>query len=176
MRLSYRPTFARFTEDYLATHYSGGVQTFRRLAGGPLMIIVGVIAIVLANARLASLWLRIPSFLLAAALILIGLQHTFMPLFNLFLVWLRRDQLLGGEDASIILELHADHLTITERGQEARLPLKSIKSLQHRTDSTWVLTDTDQLISVPRHDLLTGDHDAFIEALETAIAPDEPEK
>jgi hypothetical protein len=175
MRIAYRPTFAQFADNYLATHYSGGVQTLRRLAGGPVLVILGVIAIVLASAHIAVIWLRLPIFLVATILILAGLRYTLLPLFNLFLVWLRRDEVLGGEGAIVVIELKRENLLISERGRVARLPLESIRSIQHRTESTWILTDADHLVSLPRQDLISGDHDAFIEALEKALEAEEPE-
>lgn len=176
MRVSYHPTFAHFAEDYLATHYSAGIQTFRRLAGGPILIALGALLIIFANARVASGWLRIPLWLLASLLILFGLLYALAPLFNLFLVWLRRDQVLGGEGAIVTLEIKGSQLIITERGEKAKLPLERIKSVQHRSTGTWILTDADQLISLPREGLLSGDHDAFVDRLDELLAPDELEE
>lgn len=176
MRVTYRPTFANFTEDYLATHYSAGIKTFRRLAGGPILVALGALLIIFANARVASGWLRVPLWLLAIILILFGLQYAFVPLFNLFLVWLRRDQVLGGEDATITLELKGSQLIITTRGEKVKLPLERIKSVQHRSAGTWILTDADQLVSLPREGLLSGDHDAFVDRLDELLTPEEPEE
>ena len=42
MQIKYRRTFSQFIDNYLASYYSAGVQTFRRIVGGPLTIAVGV--------------------------------------------------------------------------------------------------------------------------------------
>jgi hypothetical protein len=45
--------------------------------------------------------------------------------------------------------------------------------MQHRGDSTWILTENDTLIYVPREGLLSGDHDEFVQAIEEKITPEE---
>ncbi|MQC26280.1 MAG: hypothetical protein DWG76_02370 [Chloroflexi bacterium] len=176
MRLSYRPTFAHFTDNYLATHFSSGVQTLRRLAGGPILIVAGSLLIIAARTWMASLWLRLLSIGLGVLLIVIGAFVFAMPLINIFLVWLRRDQLFGDEQSVTTIELLAGHLKITERGETVKLPLAQIQSVQHRAASTWILTRSDTLIYVPRQNLLSGDHDQFIAALEEKIAPPETQE
>jgi hypothetical protein len=86
----------------------------------------------------------------------------------MFLLWLRRDELLG--DQPTILELKDDRLMLIQGDESLELPLDQIKSIQHRGHGTWLLTAGDHLISIPREGLLEGDHDAFINALEVAMA------
>jgi hypothetical protein len=171
MRLAYRPTFNQFTDNYLATHYSSGVQTLRRIAGGPALILIGALLLIAARAWVASVWLRIPAYGVGFLLIFFGIFLAAMPLVNILLVWLRREQLFGPEQPPTVLELQRGHLKVTERGESVRLPLGQIQSVQHRAASTWILTKTDSLIDIPREHLVEGDHDAFIMALEEKIAP-----
>lgn len=175
MRVSYRPTFSQFSDNYLSTHYSGGVQTLRRLAGGPLLILLGAVAMIAARAWLPSSLLRFPLVLVGFLVALAGALYAFQPLLNVFLVWLRRDELFGEGQKPTKIELKRGILLVSEGEEELKLPLEQIKSIQHRSDSSWILTQGDYLISVPRQGLLEGEHDAFIEALETAIAPEEEE-
>lgn len=170
MRIAYRPTFSQFVDSYLATHFSGGVQTARRLAGGPLILLLGALTMVAANAWLSTSWLRLALTLLGGLFALYGLLLTLLPIINIFLVWLRRDQVLGGEEALTVLKLTRDQLLVTENGEQVELPLRRIKSIQHRSQGTWILTEGDFLISIPRHGLLEGEHDAFVYALEQAMA------
>lgn len=173
MRVVYRPTFSQFVDSYLATHFSGGVQTARRLVGGPLVLLLGALTIIAANAWMAASILRLLIIALALFFALYGLFLTLLPIINIALVWLRRDQILGGEDARTVLELGKDHLLIIENNDAVRLPLRKIKSIQHRSQGTWILTEEDFLISIPREGLLEGDHDAFVYALEQSMAFDE---
>jgi hypothetical protein len=176
MQLSYRPTFAQFADNYLATYYSGGVKTLQRIAGGPALMLAGTLAIVFAFDRLHSWLLRAPAIVAGAAIALYGLSYTLGPLFNVFLVWLRRDQLFENEQALTTLELEGETLRINQSGEEVTMPLNKIKSMQHRGDSTWILTENDTLIYVPREGLISGDHDEFVQAIEEKIAPEEKEE
>ena len=96
-----------------------------------------------------------------------------MPIFNIFLLWLRRDDLLGDPPSPTILDLKESHLDITQGQESLELPLKQIKSIQRRSQGAWLLTESDHLISVPRQGLLEGDYDAFMTTLEQAMAYDE---
>lgn len=170
MRIAYRPTFSQFVDSYLATHFSSGVKTARRLAGGPIVLLLGALVMIAANAWIAATLSRLMITIIGLLVALYGLFLTLLPVINIFLVWLRRDQLLGGQDALTVLELRKTQLVITENGETVELPLQRIKSVQHRNQGTWILTEGDFLISIPRKDLHEGDHDAFVYALEQAMA------
>ena len=168
MRIAFQPSLSDLIESYLATHYSGGVQTMRRLAGGPVILLLGALTIIAVNAWVVSTFLRILLIALGFLFALYGLWLTLTPVFNMFLLWLRRDELLG--DQPTILELKDDRLMLIQGDESLELPLDQIKSIQHRGHGTWLLTAGDHLISIPREGLLEGDHDAFINALEVAMA------
>lgn len=176
MKISYRPTFDQFADNYLSTYYSGGVRTMQRAAGGPGMILLGAIAIILVGARLPGSWLRLPLTLVALATVLYGLSYTVRPLVNVFLVWLRRKQLFEGKKSLTTLELKDNFLHVNQSGEQVKMPLSQIQSIQHRSVSTWILTHADVLIYIPRGNLLTGDHDKFVAALEKKLAPPDEEE
>lgn len=173
MKLSYRPTFEQFSDNYLATYYSGGVSTLRRIAGGPALMLAGVLLLVFVFDRVDSWLLRAPSVLVGLAIFFFGLSYAVGPLFNVFLVSLRKEQLFDSEISLTTLELQAEDLYVDESGEKVKLPLTQIKSVQHRKESTWILTHGDTLIYVPRQGLMSGDHDRFVQALEEKIAPKE---
>ena len=173
MRVSYRPSYAQFAENYLATHYSGGVGTLRRIAGGPITILTGALLAFALSQRIASGFFRGLFILIGILLILAGLFYTFQPLINLYLVRLRREQLFGESMGPTIIELSKQELIVTEGEETLKLPIDQIKSIQHRAESTWLLTHGDYLIFVPRDGLLEGDHDKFIAALEKLLEPEE---
>jgi hypothetical protein len=173
MRVSYRPSYAQFAENYLATHYSGGVGTLQRIAGGPSTILAGALLAFALAPRIASGFFRGLFILIGILLILAGLFYTFQPLINLFLVRLRREQLFGENVGATIIELSDQSLIVTEGEETLKLPIDQIKSIQHRAESTWLLTHGDYLIFVPREGLLEGDHDSFITELEKLLEPDE---
>ncbi len=175
MKISYRPTFAQFSDNYLATYYSGGVKTLQRVAGGPALMLLGVLLIVLVFDRVDSWLLRAPTILVGLAITFYGLSYALGPLFNVFLVSLRKDRLFD-EKALTVLELQAANLHVDQSGEKVKMPLSQIKSVQHRKESTWILTQGDTLIYVPREGLLSGDHDRFVLALEEKIAPKEEEQ
>ena len=176
MRVSYRPSYAQFVDNYLATYYSGGVGTLRRVAGGPMAIVAGALIIIASISWLAPGFFRSLLVVAASFLILGGLFYAARPLINILLVGLRREKFFGEETGPTIIELHEDRLQITENKEVLELPIEQIKSIQHRADSTWILTSGDYLISVPRSGLLEGDHDKFVSALEALLAPDEEEE
>ncbi len=176
MRLSYRRTFSQFADSYLATYYSSGVQTIRRRAAGPFYALIGGLLIVFGNNPAMSLLFRVLLYVAGVALVLYGLGYTLLPFFNLFLVWLRREEFLGPEGTPISLEIKAGQLIVREGKNSTKIPIKQIKTVQQRSDSSWLLTESDQLIAIPRHGLLSGDHDKFIEAVESALSPKKKSK
>lgn len=175
MKISYRPTFDQFADNYLSTYYSGGVRTLQRAAGGPAMILLGAIAVILVNDRIESAWLRVLFIIVGIAAAGYGLSYTVRPIFNVFLVWLRRKQLFEGKKALTTLELKGEFLHVDQSGERIKMPLSQIQSVQHRSVSTWILTHADILIYIPRQGLKTGDHDKFIAALEKKLTPPEEE-
>ena len=164
------PTLSDLIESYLTTHYSGGVQTMRRLAGGPVILLLGALTIIAVNAWVVAYFLRVLLILVGGLFALSALCLTLPPVINMFLLWLRRDDLLG--DQPTVLELKDDHIRLIQADETLELPLKQVKSIQHRANGTWLLTESDHLISIPRDGLLEGDHDAFVNALEVAMAYD----
>lgn len=175
MKLSYRPTFDQFTDNYLSTYYSGGVRTLQRVAGGPAIIILGALALVLISERVLIGWLRVLLTMVALATVLYGLSYTLRPLFNVFLVWLRRGQLFEGKKALTTLELKGNFLHVDQSGEKVKLPMPQIQSIQHRSMSTWILTHSDVLIYIPHKGLLSGNHDKFMAALREKLAPEDEE-
>lgn len=170
MRIAFQPSLSDLIESYLTTHYSGGVQTMRRLAGGPVILLLGALTIIAVNAWVISSFLRVVLIIVGLLFALYGLVLTLTPVLNMFLLWLRRDELLG--DQPTILELKDHHILLIQGDETLELPLKQIKSIQHRSHGTWLLTASDHLISIPRAGLLEGDHDAFVNAVEVAMAYD----
>ena len=173
MKVSYRPTFDQFADNYLATHYSGGVRVFQRTAGGPALIIGGALAMVWVSENIDFWLLRYPLLLLGLLVALYGLSYTLRPLFNLLLVWLRRKELFEGKAAITTLELKGGILHVTQGKDQVKLPLDQILTVQHRSTSTWILTASDNLVYLPREGLLTGKHDPFIKALEEKMVPED---
>lgn len=173
MKISYKPTYQQFADNYLATYYSGGVQTLRRVAGGPLVMFLGTLVIILVFDRTASWWLRLPALLLGLYIFWRGLSYALGPLFNVFLVWLRREQLYAASAPATTFELRGNNLHVEQNGEQVRLPVKHIQSIQHRAESTWLLTFSDQMLYIPRQGLLSGDHDRFVARLEELLAPKE---
>jgi hypothetical protein len=175
MKVSYRPTYEQFADNYLSTYYSGGVKTLQRVAGGPLVMFLGTLIPVLTFDRTEFWWLRVPALLLGAYIFWRGLSYTLGPLFNVLLVWLRREQLYGADAPATTLELRGKNLHVDQNGEQVRVPVNHIQSIQHRSQSTWLLTFSDQMLYVPRYDLLSGDHDKFIAKLEELLTPKEDE-
>lgn len=176
MKISYHPTYQHFADNYLATYYSGGVQTLRRVAGGPLVMFLGMLVIILVFDRTPSWWLRLPALLLGLYIFWRGLSFALGPLFNVFLVWLRRDSLFGPHVPATSYELRGKNLHIDQGGEQVRIPVSHIQSIQHRAESTWLLTHSDQMLYIPRTGLLAGDHDRFVAKLEELLAPKEEEE
>ena len=173
MKVSYRPTFAQFADNYLATYYSGGVQTLRRAAGGPAVMFLGTLIIILVFDRTPSWWLRLPALLLGLYVFWRGLAYALGPLFNVFLVWLRRERLFGEAALPTTLEIRGKDLHLEQNGEQVSFPVTHIQSIQHRAESTWLLTLSDQMLYVPREGLLSGEHDPFVARLEELLAPPE---
>ena len=173
MRIQYRRTFSQFIDTYLSTYY--GHNAFLRLLGGPSLIVVGGILLVI-GWRPNPAWLVRAALLVSGSIILVrGLFFLLRPLFNIALVWLRREEFLGEENAITTIELHEERLTVSDADGDIEMPLEKVIAVSHRTDGVWIVTDSDHIIYVPREDLLMGNHDEFVEALETAIAPEEEE-
>src|SRR3970282_2984020 len=99
MKVSYRPTFDQFADNYLFTHSSGGVRVLQRTAGGPALIVIGAMAMVWASGQVSFWLLRYPSLLFGLLVALYGLSYTLRPLFNLLLVWLGAKGLFSGKAA-----------------------------------------------------------------------------
>jgi hypothetical protein len=175
MKISFQRTFAQFSENYLATHYGGGISSLSRLAGGPMLIVSGVLISVLANANLQSTFFRTLFVIIAILLIAFGFVRTLLPLFNLFLVWLRRDSLFSKEKGFVEMELTKEFLNVSEGPEKIKLKFDQIKSIQHLTESTWILTEGDYLISIPRDGLTSGNHEKFVAALEEILLVEEEE-
>jgi hypothetical protein len=115
-------------------------------------------------------------YLVGIAVTLYGVAYTLRPLFNLFLVWLRRKQLFEGKQATTTIELKAGALHVDQGGESVRVPLAQVQSVQHRSTNTWILTHSDNMIYIPRQGLLAGNHDKFVQALEAKLAPAEDEE
>jgi hypothetical protein len=175
MRIEFRRTFSQFVDNYIASYFGTPGQTFIRLTGGPLLIVSGAFLII--YTRTADIWSSLIFIinLTAVILILYGLFYLFRPVLNIFLVWLRRDQFLGPADAVMALELLDEKLRVHEGADPFDLPLDKILAVQRRAKSAWIITKSDNLVYFPLEDLLSGDADAFMDALDAAIAPDEEE-
>lgn len=173
MKISYQPTFHQFADNYLATYYSGGVQTVRRAAGGPLVMFLGSLIIVVVFDRTGSWWLRLPAVLLGLYVFWRGLAYTLGPLFNVFLVYLRREQLFGAGAPPTSMSLRGSNLHIEQGGEKVRMPVSHIQSIQYRAESTWLLTHSDQMLYIPREGLDAGDHDAFVARIQKILTPEE---
>ncbi len=173
MKVSYKPTFDQFADNYLSTFYSGGARVLQRAAGGPALIILGGLSMVWVNAHVSFAWLRYPLLLIGLALAVYGVSYTLRPLINLVFVWLRRAELFESKQAITSLELKGNFLHVHQGQQNVKLPLEQIQSVQHRSENSWIITHSDNMIYLPRTGLLSGDHDKFMQALEKKIAPEE---
>ncbi len=138
-------------------------------------MVIGVIITVIANANLRSGFFRGLFGVIAILLIGFGFVRMLQPLFNLFLVWLRRDTLFSKENAFVEMELGEDSLRVSEGSEEIDLKIDQIKSIQHRTESTWILTEGDYLISIPRDGILSGDHEKFVAAIDELLFEEDEE-
>lgn len=176
MRIEFRRTFSQFADYYLASYFGAAGKTFIHLLGGPALIATGIFLRI--YARSADIWdvLLFVINLIAVIIILYGVFYIFRPVINLFFVWLRREQFLGPADAVMSLELLDDNLRVHEGADPFELPLDQILAVQRRANSAWIITKTDNLIYFPLEDLLSGDADTFLDALDAAIAPEEEEE
>lgn len=166
MKIKYQPTFSHFADNYLTSYYSAGVQTFRRIVVGPLLIWIGSSLLFSTN---QSSFYKYSGTLIA----LYGLILTFKPAFQIYLVWLRKDKILDQHPISLELDKENQTIIIDDQQGKFTLPLTEIKSIQHRSQNTWLLTSSEQMISIPRHNLLEGDHNTFLEALEKILDENE---
>lgn len=173
MRLDYRRTYSQFVDNYLATYFSSGVQLARRLLGGPALIILGTVLLNNLAATDFSAFIRIALQVVGYLFIFIGAGYALLPAFNIFLVWLRREQFFGADGVKVTLRLYKTKLRIMENGEEVVIPLDNIISVQRRAKSAWVLTKPDHMIYIPSEGLTTGDYDEFVDALDEAIKKDE---
>lgn len=175
MRIEYRRTFAQFRDTYLGTYFGTAGQTVWRILGGPIWIMTGVL--LFNRAGFPGTWLifKIISYPLSVFIALYGASYIARPAINLLLVWLRREEFLGEEGALIALELHEDFLRVFEGDNSFDIPLEEIASVQQRADSAWIITQTENLVYVPGKDATSGDPDAFLAALDEAIAEEDEE-
>lgn len=170
MKLSYRRTFSQFIDTYIFTYYSAGIGVLARLIGGPLMVVFGIVLIGFTR-RIQSHVFSLLLWLIGLPAILFGLYYFLRPFINLALVWLRREEFLGAEGALVTFELVADQnlLHVSEPTGDFSLGLEHILYIQHRADSAWIITDQDQFLLLPRHNLVEGDQDEFISAVEQIL-------
>jgi hypothetical protein len=176
VKVSYQPTYDQFADNYLSTYYSGGVRTLQRAAGGPLLIIVGALLAIWVSRNVDFWLLSWPLIIGCLYIALRGLSLTLRPLFNLLLVWLRRHEQFESPDATTTIELRGEALFVEQNKEKIKVPLEEILSVLHRSSNTWIVTKSDSLIYIPRADLISGDHDDFVEALEAKLAPEDPEE
>jgi hypothetical protein len=99
-----------------------------------------------------------------------------LPGINILLVWLRREKFLGQDDALIGLELKENALQVDDPEGPMEIPFENITSIQRGTNSSWIMTKPDNIIYVPREGLVSGEHDAFIDALDAILEGRKPEK
>lgn len=174
MKISYQRTFSQFVDTYIARYYSGAFETLQRLLGGPFLIVLGVIAF--GTTRRLSLGIGFTLvWMLGFALVFYGIFYTLRPAIQIGLVYLRRGQFLGEEGARVTLSLDAEAQILLMDSPEGHMdiPLKQIRNIQHRQDSTWIITTQDLLLTVPRQDLLEGEHDPFFAAVEAILDENE---
>ncbi len=176
MKLSYQPTYDQFADNYLSTYYSGGVRTLQRAAGGPFLIVIGALLAIWASRNISFWLLSWPVIIGGLYVAFRGLSLTLRPLFNLLLVWLRRHEQFESPEATTTLELRGDALMVEQNKDKIKVPLEEILSVLHRSTNTWIVTKSDNLIYIPRTGLISGDHDEFVQALETKLAPEEAEE
>ncbi len=170
MRLSYRRSFSQFIDTYIFTYYSAGIGVIARLLGGPLLVVFGIVLIGFTR-RIQSPFYVTLFWILGVPSILFGLFYFLRPFINLALVWLRREDFLGPEGALVTFELQpeANQLQVSEPTGDFSLSLDHILYIQHRADSAWIITDQDQFLLLPRQNLVEGDQDLFIAAIENIL-------
>lgn len=171
-KLTYKRSYAQFADAYLTTYYASGVQSFRRMMGGPFLIFIGAVFYILSRSANSPL-LRWSLLLIGLAIGLYGLLYSLRPLIDLGLVWFRRDEVLGEEGQTISVQLLEENLEATLPEGRFEISYENILLLQRRTDASWIITTTDQIIQIPRENLLEGDHDAFMEELDAILNPPE---
>jgi hypothetical protein len=173
MRIAYRRTFALFLDNYLATYFGTPGQTFLRLLGGPLLIVLAVLLGIYTRSSNAWNWVKLLLNLAALGIMLYGLGYMLRPAINLLLVWLRREQVLGTGEAALSLTLAGDRLQVDDGRDPFDVPFEQILAVQRRARSAWIITKTDNLLYFPFDGLLEGDAEAFLDVLESALAPEE---
>lgn len=172
MKLSYRRTFSQFADNYLSTYYTGA-QTLRRVAYGPLLMVVGSILVVAGRNPQTFILLRWLLALAGLAGLLYGLFLTLRPFIDLALVYLRRAEFLGPEGSQVTLELGQSALRVDEASGTLEVPYSDIQAVQYRARGAWIITQSDHLIPIPTADLTAGDADTFLAALDLILNPPE---
>ncbi len=173
MKLTYRRTFSQFADNYLSGYYSAGAQTLRRVAYGPLLMVVGSLLVVAGrNPQSFILWRWLLTLGGLTGLVY-GLFVTLRPFLDLALVYLRRDQYLAIETGRISLTLGPEALLVDEAGGALEVPYKDIDTIKYRSDGAWIITKSDHLIAIPAADLIEGDSDAFLAQLDLILNPPE---
>ena len=170
MKISYRYTFSQFTDNFIAQYYSGGIRVFTRLLGGPGLIFIGILIIgytrqVEVGTGYYVLWG------IGLLIALVGIIYFIRPGLQLLFVRSRKDEFLGsnGEAVELTLDPEAQIILIKGPEGESELPLTEILYIQHRAESTWIITNRDHTIPIPRKELTFGDHDVFISAIQEIL-------
>lgn len=175
MEIVYKQSFAHFVDNYLATYFSSGVKTFQRTGGGPVLMLVALIINLRARNPETWMFFQIIFWILSIYLFFKGLSLTIKPVIDIFLVWLRKDSILE-DNLPLKIELDSEneqiHVSNPEK-EPLQLPLSEIRSIQHRSTSSWILTNSDLLIFIPRTGLISGDHDEFMQAVESILDKNE---
>ncbi len=170
MKISYQYTFSQFSDNFIAQYYSGGIRVFTRLFMGPTLFIFGILMIGRTRQMLPGLG---KNFFWAGGslLVLSGFFYFLRPALQLLIVRLRKDQLFGenGQKVELTLNTKTDSILIHDSEGESELALEEILYIQHRNDSSWIITNQDQTIPIPRNNLTFGDHDEFISAIENIL-------
>lgn len=170
MRIEYKRSFSHFVDNYLVSYYTRVGRTLWRLSGGVIMIIFGAFMLIFASFERTETWTKFFLNPIGVLVILYGIYDLLRPLINIGLVWLRREEFLGEDGAHITLELHTEGIRLIEGDGHVDIPFDQIDSIQRRANSAWIVAKPDNLIYVPGEDLISGDHDAFIEAVEERLA------
>ncbi len=170
MKITYRYTFSQFTDHFIAQYYSGGIRVFTRLMGRPKITITNPIT----RGNTRQVEVGFGYYLLwgiGLVIALFGLLYFVRPGLQLLFVRSRKDEFFGtnGEEVELTLDLEEQLILIKGPDGESDLPLTEILYIQHRSESSWIITDRDHTIPIPRHELLSGDHDAFISAIEEIL-------
>ena len=170
MKVEYKRTFAQFADNYITSYYSSGIQPIFRLLGGPILILIGVRVFGFLSSE-PNPFLVILIWIAGIFLMLFGGGLALQPFLQLFVIWIRREEHIGKDGEIVTIEFHPESgaLTISESEGKLELHINDLKSIQYRADSTWLLTQSDNMIFIPRSGLTSGDHDLLIETIESMI-------